>query len=174
MSLSSYISLTKSHAIKKLFFATILTVFMLNHAAHADPLERGVQGAIGGAILGGIIDGGKGAGKGAAIGGSIGILGGAIEEERRREEYEDQIDEDRYADEYYRPAPRRPAAIRTSDLVLDIQTSLRRLGYEPGPADGVMGRQTAVAIGQYQNEYDLLVTRKPSRALLNHILKNGG
>lgn len=142
--------------------------------SQADPLERGIQGAIGGAIIGGVLKGGKGAGRGAAIGGTIGIIGGAIEEDRRRREYEEDLYDRSY--DAYEPQPRRErhTVSRSSGLVLDIQSSLQRLGYEPGPIDGVYGNQTAMAIGQYQDEYGLLVTRKPSSALLKHMKRNGG
>ncbi len=126
--------------------------------ASAQVLERGVQGAIGGAIIGGIIDGGKGAGRGAAIGAGVGVVTGAIERENNaRRAYS------------YGPAP-----YGNSNLVYDTQISLYRLGYNPGPLDGVYGRQTADAISEYQYAYRLPVTGEPSPALLDHMARRGG
>ena len=134
--------------------------------AHADPATRGLQGVIGGAIIGGVLGGGKGAGRGAAIGGAVGVLSGAIErsEERRRARYYDERDRVYYIDQG-------PAS---SPLIRHIQSALIRLGYRPGPLDGVMGKRTASAIGEYQDEHGLLVTGRPSRALLRHMKSNGG
>ncbi len=158
------------------FFTTGLFVSLLSFAfltvnssqSLADPVEGGIAGAVGGAILGGIIDGGKGAARGAAIGGTIGVIGGALDESARAREYEDR-DYDPY------PGPRRrPVSAARSELVHSIQQSLTRLGYEPGPVDGVYGHKTSQAISMYQDENDLLVTGQPSRALLSHLEKNGG
>ena len=52
--------------------------------------------------------------------------------------------------------------------------ALSKLGYEPGPIDGVYGNQTSHAIGEYQKENGLLVTGSPSPALLAHMTKQGG
>jgi hypothetical protein len=125
--------------------------------ASAQVLERGVQGAIGGAIIGGIIDGGRGAGRGAAIGAGVGVVTGAIERENNaRRAYS------------YGPPPGGP------NLVYDTQAALYRLGYNPGPLDGVYGRQTAEAISEYQYSYRLPVTGEPSPALLDHMARQGG
>ncbi len=43
----------------------------------------------------------------------------------------------------------------TKDLILQIQGALRKAGYDPGPVDGVVGRQTLVAVDQYQQKNDL-------------------
>ncbi len=130
----------------------------------ADPVKRGLQGAIGGAVIGGIVGGGKGAGRGAAIGAAVGIIGGAMEDGDRRH----------YRREEYRRRQYSSGYAHTSPLVRNIQASLTRLGYHPGPIDGVMGRQTAMAIGIYQDEHGLLVTKRASSALLHHIRRNGG
>jgi Putative peptidoglycan binding domain len=125
--------------------------------ASAQVIERGVQGAIGGAIIGGIIDGGRGAGRGAAIGAGVGVVTGAIE-----------ADNARRAEAYERGPYGGP------NLVYDTQVSLQRLGFDPGPADGVYGRRTADAISQYQYAYRLPVTGEPSPRLLDHMVQNGG
>ena len=147
--------------------AILGVVCLLAHVtpASADPFERGIQGAIGGAIVGGVLKGKKGVGKGAAIGATVGILGGALEERNRR----------RYEQNYIEPDYSRPKYYTySSETVADIQSELARLGYNPGVVDGVYGHRTALAIGDYQREHGLLVTQKPSRALLKHMYKNGG
>ncbi len=142
--------------------ASFLSAIMIV-PSFADPIQRGLQGAIGGAILGGVLGGGKGIGRGAAIGGAVGIIGGAMEEDRRRERYY----EDRYVYVMDDPESSKP-------LVRRIQGALNRLGYTPGPVDGVMGRQTSAAISRYQDEYGLLITGQVSPALLSHMKRNGG
>jgi hypothetical protein len=126
--------------------------------ASAQVIERGVQGAIGGAIIGGIIDGGRGAGRGAAIGAGVGVVTGAIEAENERRAYA-------YGSGAYEGGP---------NLVYDTQVELQRLGFNPGPADGVYGQRTAEAISEYQYAYRLPVTGQPSPALLDHMARNGG
>ncbi|MGH1349382.1 MAG: peptidoglycan-binding domain-containing protein [Methyloligellaceae bacterium] len=153
-------------AISTFFRVSVLASFLsasMIIPSFADPLQRGLQGAIGGALLGGIISGGKGMGRGAAIGGAVGIIGGAMEEDRRRDRYY----EERYVYIMDEPASSKP-------LVRRIQGALNRLGYRPGPVDGMMGRQTSAAISRYQDEYGLLITGQASPALLSHMKRNGG
>ncbi len=126
--------------------------------ASAQVLQRGVQGGVAGAIIGGIIDGGKGAGRGAAIGAGVGIVAGAIEAENNARRA--------YA---YGAAP-----YGAPDLVYDTQVALYRLGYNPGPLDGVYGQHTAEAISEYEYAYRLPVTGQPSPALLDHMARHGG
>ena len=96
-----------------------------HNTAKAQVIERGVQGGVVGAIIGGIVGGGRGAGTGAAIGAGVGIVTGAAEADANaRAAYDSQ----------YYGAPPPPGG---SDLVYNIQTSLARLGYDPGPPDGV-------------------------------------
>ena len=68
---------------------------------------------------------------------------------------------------YYGPPP-------GSNLVYDTQSALLRLGYNPGPPDGVYGQRTAEAISQYQYTYRLPVNGQPSPQLLDHMIRNGG
>jgi hypothetical protein len=95
--------------------------------ARAQVIERGVQGGVFGAIIGGIVGGGRGAGTGAAIGAGIGIVTGAAEADANARAT--------YDGPYY-GAPPPPGG---SDLVYNIQLSLARLGYDPGPPDGRYG-----------------------------------
>jgi lipid-binding SYLF domain-containing protein len=59
----------------------------------------------------------------------------------------------------------------THDLAV-IQNALSAKGYDPGPADGLMGPKTRDAIGQFQSDNGLAVTREPSAAL-QQILTGG-
>jgi hypothetical protein len=60
------------------------------------------------------------------------------------------------------------ASGRTSDKidVRRVQTLLTELGYEPGPADGLMGRRTAAAIRGFQRQEGLLVDGRLSSNLV--------
>jgi Putative peptidoglycan binding domain len=130
--------------------------------AQAQVIERGVQGGVVGAIIGGIVGGGRGAGTGAAIGAGVGLVTGAAEADANARAY--------YESQYY-GAPPPPGG---SELVYNIQTSLTRLGYDPGPPDGVYGERTADAISQYQHANRLPVDGRPSPQLLNIMISQGG
>jgi hypothetical protein len=60
-------------------------------------------------------------------------------------------------------------AVSGPDLVLLIQDGLKKLGYEPGPADGKLGARTAAAIRDYQRNFDLPQDGRPSPGLLLHM-----
>jgi hypothetical protein len=130
-------------------------------SATAQVIERGVQGGVVGAIIGGIVGGGRGAGTGAAIGAGVGLATGAAEANANaRAAYDSQ---------YYAPPP--PGG---PGLVHSIQSSLTRLGYDPGPVDGVYGARTADAISQFQYSNRLPVDGQPSPQLLNIMISQGG
>jgi peptidoglycan hydrolase-like protein with peptidoglycan-binding domain len=138
-------------------FATlVVTVALTPSTASAQVLKRGIQGGVAGAIIGGIIDGGKGAGRGAAIGAGVGVVAGAIEAENNARR-----------SAYYGPPP-------GSNLVYDTQSALLRLGYNPGPPDGIYGQRTAEAISEYQYNNRLPVNGQPSPQLLNYMIRQGG
>ena len=60
-------------------------------------------------------------------------------------------------------------------LVSDIQRLLAARGFEPGPADGVVGRKTRQAIADYQQSVELPADGKPSRSLYEQLVgENGG
>lgn len=50
-----------------------------------------------------------------------------------------------------------------------IQSGLNELGYDAGPADGVMGGKTRAAIRDYQKDRGARVDGQPSRALLDDV-----
>ena len=56
-----------------------------------------------------------------------------------------------------------------SGVVTRVQSGLARLGYNPGPADGVMGPQTSEAIREYQNDHGLLTDGRATVQLAEHI-----
>ena len=137
--------------------ALTLAIALAPSRADAQVVQRGIQGGVTGAIIGGIIGGGKGAGRGAAIGAGVGVVAGAIEADQnaKRRAY------------YGAPPP-------GSNLVYDTQSTLLRLGYNPGPPDGVFGQRTADAISQYQYSNRLPVTGQPSPQLLDYMMRHGG
>ena len=51
------------------------------------------------------------------------------------------------------------------NLLVQIQTDLATLGYEPGNTNGVLDTMTQVAISQFQAEAGMTVTGEPSQAL---------
>ena len=59
--------------------------------------------------------------------------------------------------------------LRGRAQVGEIQRLLKARGYEPGPADGLMGWQTRSAIRSYQSKYGLIADGEPSQGLLNHL-----
>lgn len=65
-----------------------------------------------------------------------------------------------------------PVAPRPSRSVRQAQTLLAKLGYDPGPADGLMGARTREAIREYQKAAGLPVDGKVSERLIAH-LKTG-
>ncbi|MDH3579669.1 MAG: peptidoglycan-binding protein [Hyphomicrobiales bacterium] len=146
--------------------ASALAAVMLIAAAtesSAQIVKRGVQGGLLGAGVGALVGGGKGAGKGALIGAGVGAVVGIAEK-----------------DAHARPAPRPrhpPAPVPYQPgygLVYNIQTSLTRLGYDPGPIDGRFGRRTGDAIAAYEYNNQLPVTGQPSASLHQHMVQNGG
>ena len=54
-----------------------------------------------------------------------------------------------------------------SDLLMAVQIQLTELGYDPGPADGVVDRKTRAAIKAFQRRSGLQVTGEVSENLLN-------
>lgn len=56
-------------------------------------------------------------------------------------------------------------AATSSYDVMRIQNALRVQGYDPGPADGVVGPRTRAAIRRYQADQGAQVTGEPSRRL---------
>lgn len=140
----------------------------------ADMFGGFIDGALGGAIIGGIIGGSEGAWDGVVVGGAVGAIDGASRESYRNRYYPQQ------RDNYIYNNPRRPApaprgqTMSSKQLVVEVQKSLRRLGYNPGPADGVPGPATGRAILAYQKDQGLPQDNRINTALLQHLRKRGG
>jgi peptidoglycan hydrolase-like protein with peptidoglycan-binding domain len=67
------------------------------------------------------------------------------------------------------PAPKGVHLVAYNSTVYRIQTGLNQLGYDAGPADGVMGARTSSAIRAYERDNGLLVTGQSGLSLLDHI-----
>jgi len=65
--------------------------------------------------------------------------------------------------------PAKTITITYSAQVEDVQRELSATGHFRGLVDGVMGKQTALAIKKYQADNDLTTTGVSSKELLNHI-----
>ena len=52
------------------------------------------------------------------------------------------------------------------DMVLRVQTYLARLGYDPGPVDGLPGKRTTEAVRRFQRDLDMAPTGRISEELL--------
>ncbi len=60
-----------------------------------------------------------------------------------------------------------------SGLVRDIQTHLNTLGYDAGPADGILGAKSRAAIRGFQKVHGLAVNGRPEEILLAFMLAEG-
>jgi membrane-bound lytic murein transglycosylase B len=67
--------------------------------------------------------------------------------------------------------PEPPVTDRAS--ILSLQHGLQRLGYEPGPVDGLLGAQTRAALGAYLIDRGEPVTEHPDAALVRRIAEEG-
>lgn len=141
----------------------VSAMLLVGSVSSADAWHRGQRhgtGILGGAVVGGAL--------GAAIGGKKGILPGAViggavgaATSSRAAPPPPQP--------YYPPRP-----VQAGGLVYNIQISLSRLGYNPGPIDGAYGQQTADAISSYEYNNQIAVTGRPSEGLYYHMKQAGG
>ena len=60
------------------------------------------------------------------------------------------------------------------DTIRFVQTSLQRLSYDTGGADGALGKRTAAAIRRYEKDNGMHVTGKVSKALIASLQKKTG
>ena len=63
-----------------------------------------------------------------------------------------------------------PDREESASRIASLQRALRRLGYDPGPADGVLGARTRVAIRAFQADAGLPVTGRLSERLDSAVL----
>jgi peptidoglycan hydrolase-like protein with peptidoglycan-binding domain len=154
-------------------------------ACGTTPEERGLSGAGIGAASGAIIGAVTGLSvvEGAVLGAVAGGLTGAVTRE-------DQINLGKPAWKQGTASEPQPAAqssaARTAtatptpsrsanaQVVKDIQSGLARLGYDPGPVDGIAGQRTRSAIRAYQQDHGLLVDGQPTQELAEHIRERSG
>ena len=70
------------------------------------------------------------------------------------------------------PTPSAPnaGAKSTRDRIANLQRALRRLGYDPGPVDGISGARTRAAIRAFQADAGLPVTGQISEGLESAVL----
>lgn len=133
----------------------------------------GLGAVLGGAALGAIIGGAAKGKKGAAVGAGVGAAVGLAATANRR-----RAAPPPHQPAYAAPAPgpvyATPSQAYPGNLVYDIQNSLARLQYNPGPIDGIYGRRTADAIGQYEFNSELPVTGQPSEALRYRLQQQAG
>lgn len=86
------------------------------------------------------------------------------------------IGKDAAADAREAGDPLRILITRTTarERIRDMQRVLDRLGYAPGPVDGVMGRKTRAAIRLFQEGADLPVTGEPTDVVLRRLYAEAG
>jgi TPR repeat protein len=74
-----------------------------------------------------------------------------------------------------RPAAAAPVpAVQQPNLIARMQDALSRLGYDPGPVDGMMGARTRTAIRAFERSVDLSETGSPSEEVLQRMLEELG
>jgi len=67
-----------------------------------------------------------------------------------------------------------PVNLRSRDTIRWVQASLQQLGYDPGKADGAVGRRTVVAIKKYEKDNGMPITGKMSAALVDSLRQRTG
>ncbi|UEM23779.1 peptidoglycan-binding protein [Skermanella mucosa] len=65
-------------------------------------------------------------------------------------------------------APERPRPVTRAEL-REIQTLLKAAGYDPGPADGLMGPKTHGAIAAFRRDHAIAAGAEPDSALLEAV-----
>jgi osmotically inducible lipoprotein OsmB len=124
------------------------------------------------AVSGGAIGAGGGALFGWAVGGSplIGALvGGAGGATVGALTSKDQGSSDHSAADKSNAANPPQASAEVSQLTKSVQSGLAKLGYDPGPADGMLSSKTSAAIREYEERNDLPVDGKVTQGLWLHI-----
>ncbi len=135
--------------------------------------ERGVTGAGIGAGAGAVVGAVTGLSlvEGALIGAAAGGLTGAVTD-KDTIDIGDPFWESDSSSASTEQASYTPAG--DAALVRDIQFALTKLGYDPGPVDGVMGPKTRAAIRQYQTDQGLLADGNATPELVQHIRQTLG
>jgi len=63
----------------------------------------------------------------------------------------------------------RGKALNETKTVIAAQKRLKKLGYNPGPADGIIGNKTRTAIAQYQQSNGLTITKSLDKDTLGSL-----
>ncbi len=146
---------------RRAFF--VLAIALSLAACGTSQQDRGLSGggigAAGGAVIGAVT--GLSLLQGALIGGGIGAATGLLT---------DPDDVDLGTPFWRRGGGRPPSNVAQNSLVANTQAGLSRLGYDPGPVDGVLGPRTSAAIREYQYDNDLALDGRATASLERHIL----
>jgi hypothetical protein len=60
-------------------------------------------------------------------------------------------------------------ALNETKTVIEAQKRLKNFGYDPGPADGILGNKTRTAIAQYQQSTGLKITKQLDKDTLSSL-----
>lgn len=146
---------------------TVLVIGILINACGTTPADRSISGAsIGagaGAILGAVT--GLSVLEGAALGAAGGALTGVLTDKN-------QINLGEPAWKQGNNQSQNQTTANRDSLVTDIQKGLQKLGYNPGPIDGIYGWRTQRAIRDYQKAHGLIVDGQATPSLKDHIEQN--
>ena len=158
-------------------FCVFMAIGFALAACGTTPEERGTTGAgigaAGGAILGALT--GITVLEGALLGAGVGGVTGLLTDESQLNLGEPIWKWLGWGQSREKSAGRTSSnSQRRGSLVADTQESLAKLGYDPGPADGLMGPRTEAAIREYQVDYRLLVNGRPSSELSRHVTSRAG
>ncbi len=123
-------------------------------------VSGGAIGAGGGALFGWLVGGNPLIG--ALVGGAGGAAVGALTSK-------DSGSADHAAAPKANSADPAQASVEGSQLTKSVQSGLAKLGYDPGPADGMLGPKTRAAIREYEQRNSLPVDGKATQDLWLHI-----
>ena len=160
-----------SKSTAQIFSAIILSLSVA--ACGSNPKERGLSGGAIGAGAGAVVGAVTGITvlEGAAIGAGVGAVVGAVTDQSQinlGSLHSGSGKSSAVASKSTAHAS--PASYsKGSPLVEDVQTALSEAGYNPGPADGLIGPRTREAISAYQKANGLTADGMPSSALLDHL-----
>ena len=131
-------------------------------------VSGGAIGAGGGALFGWLVGGNPLIG--ALVGGAGGAAVGALtSKDQGKDQGKDQDSSDHTAAHKASSADSSQASAERSQLTKSVQSGLAKLGYDPGPADGVLGPKTRDAIREYEQRNSLPVDGKATQDLWLHI-----
>ena len=147
----------------------VIGLYAMLTACGTTPEERGVSGAGVGAGAGAIVGAVTGLSvvEGAVLGAVAGGLTGAMTSK-------DQVNLGEPAWKQGSSSATNQSAATSSTMpdkqvVVEIQKSLKDMGYNPGVVDGINGKQTQQAIRRYQQDHGLVVDGRATPDLMNHI-----